>query len=162
MMKQQPKAETNPLARREGLVIRELADEVLVYDLDRDRAHCLNQTAAFIWQCCDGRTSTAEIARALGKGVSAPVDEKLVWLALDQLADNNLLKRRLVTPSSLAGINRRQMVRTLGLAAVVAVPLVTSIVAPTAVQAATCFGAGHACASGPQCCSTICNINVCV
>jgi len=32
MMKQQPKAETNPLARREGLVIRELGDEVLVYD----------------------------------------------------------------------------------------------------------------------------------
>src|SRR5437016_12201173 len=117
MMKQQPKAETSPLARREGLVIRELADEVLVYDLGRDRAHCLNQTAAFIWQCCDGRTSTAEIARALGKGVSAPVDEKLVWLALNQLADNNLLKRRLVTPQSLAGINRRQMVRTLGLAA---------------------------------------------
>ena len=62
-MKQQPKAETNPLARREGLVIRELADEVLVYDLDRDRAHCLNQTAAFIWQCCDGRTSTETVRR---------------------------------------------------------------------------------------------------
>lgn len=160
-MKQQPKAETNPLARREGLVIRELADEVLVYDLDRDRAHCLNQTAALVWQRCDGRTSTGEIARALGKGASAPVDEKLVWLALDQLADNDLLKRRLVTPPSLAGINRRQMVRALGLAAVVAVPLVTSIVAPTAVQAATCFAAGHACASGPQCCSTICTANVC-
>ena len=31
-MKQQPEAETNPMARREGLVIRELADEVLVYE----------------------------------------------------------------------------------------------------------------------------------
>jgi hypothetical protein len=161
MMKQQPKAETNPLARREGLVIRELADEVLVYDLDRDRAHCLNQTAAFVWQRCDGRTSTGEIARALGKRVSTPVDEKLVWLALDQLAENDLLKCRLVTPPSLAGINRRQMVRVLGLAAVVAVPLVTSIVAPTAVQAATCFPMNHACASGPQCCSMACNSNVC-
>jgi hypothetical protein len=161
-MKQQPKADPNPLARREGLVIRELADEVLVYDLDRDRAHCLNQTAAFVWQCCDGRTSTGEIARALGKRVSAPVDEKLVWLALDQLADNDLLKRRLVTPPPLAGINRRQMVRTLGLAAVVAVPLVTSIVAPTAVQAATCLATGNACASGLQCCSALCNSNVCV
>jgi hypothetical protein len=160
-MKQQPKAETNPLARREGLVIRELADEVLVYDLDRDRAHCLNQTAASVWQCCDGRTSTAEIARALGKRVGAPVDEKLVWLALDQLAENDLLEIRPFTPPSLAGLNRRQLVRVLGLAAVVAVPLVTSIVAPTAVQAGTCFAAGHACASGPQCCSTICSANVC-
>ena len=160
-MKQQPRSKTNPLARREGLVIRELADEVLVYDLDRDRAHCLNQTAAFVWQRCDGRTSTVEIARALGKRAGAPVDEKLIWLALDQLSEHDLLKRRSPAPPSLAGIDRRQMVRVLGLAAVVAVPVVTSIVAPTAVQAATCFPTGHACASGPQCCSTICNANVC-
>ena len=50
----------------------------------------------------------------------------------------------------------------LGLGAIVAVPLVTSIVAPTAAQAATCFPSGHACASGPQCCSNLCNANVCV
>jgi hypothetical protein len=67
-----------------------------------------------------------------------------------------------IAPRSLAGINRRQMVRTLGLAAVIAVPLVSSIVAPTAAQAATCFPTGHACASGPQCCSNLCNSNVCV
>ena len=58
----QARNQTKPLARKEGLVIQELPDEVLVYDLDRDRAHCLNQTAAFVWQRCDGRTSTVEIA----------------------------------------------------------------------------------------------------
>jgi hypothetical protein len=48
------------------------------------------------------------------------------------------------------------------LAAVVAVPLITSIVAPTAAEAASCFGSGHSCASSSQCCSGICNSNACV
>jgi hypothetical protein len=41
-MMKQARRQTKPLARKEGLVIQELPDEVLVYDLDRDRAHCLN------------------------------------------------------------------------------------------------------------------------
>ncbi|PYS79821.1 MAG: hypothetical protein DMF70_12375, partial [Acidobacteria bacterium] len=68
-MMKQASNQTKPLARKEGLVIQELPDEVLVYDLDRDRAHCLNETAAFVWQRCDGRTSTVEIARSLGQKV---------------------------------------------------------------------------------------------
>jgi hypothetical protein len=141
-----------PLARKEGLVIERLPDEVLVYDIERDRAHCLNETAAFVWQSCDGRTTTKEMARLLGKRVSAVVDEKVVWLALDQLGRSHLLKRRPNAPVSIAGINRREMVRALGLAAVVAVPVVTSIVAPTPVQAVTCKGEGTACSDTAECC----------
>jgi hypothetical protein len=152
---------TRPLARKQDLLVRELPNEVLVYDRERDRAHCLNETAAFVWKRCDGRNTPQDIARLLSKKVSSPVDENIIWLALDQLADNNLLKRQAVGSPSLAGINRRQMVRGLGLAAVVAVPLVTSIVAPTAAEAATCKPAGQPCASGPQCCSGLCNANVC-
>ena len=151
-----------PLGRKQDLLVRELPGEVLVYDSARDRAHCLNETAAFVWRCCDGRNTPQDIALMLGKKANSTVDERIVWLALNQLADHDLLKHRPATPPSLLGINRRQMVRVLGLGAIVAVPLVTSIVAPTAAQAATCFPAGHACASGPQCCSNLCNSNVCV
>ena len=152
---------TRPLARKQDLLVRELPNEVLVYDRERDRAHCLNETAAFVWKRCDGRRTPKDIARLLSKEVNSAVDENIIWLALDQLADNNLLKRQASGSPSLAGINRRQMVRGLGLAAVVAVPLVTSIVAPTAAQAATCRPAGQPCAAGPQCCSNVCNANVC-
>ena len=142
-----------PLARKEGLIVEELPDEVLVYDLDRDRAHCLNETAAFIWQRCDGRTTAKEIAASLGKKVSAPVDEKLVWLGLNQLERNNLLARRAVPPPMLLGMNRREMVRALGIAAAVAVPVVTSMVAPEPAQAATCIPAGQSgCVNASQCC----------
>ena len=145
-----------PLARKEGLIVEELPDEVLVYDLDRDRAHCLNDTAAFVWRRCDGRTTAKEIAASLGKKVSVPVDEKLVWLALDQLDQNNLLARRAVPPPALLGMNRREMVRALGIAAAVAVPVITSIVAPQPAQAATCIPAGQSgCANASQCCPPV-------
>ena len=145
-------AQTKPLARKEGLVIQELPDEVLVYDLERDRAHCLNETAAFVWQRCDGRTSTVEIARSLGKKVNAPVDEKVVWFAIDQLGRNHLMTTP-VPPQLVAGMNRREMVRVLGIAAAVAGPVVASIVAPTPAQATTCVGSGGSCAGGQICCA---------
>lgn len=147
---------TKPVARKEGLVVQELPDEVLVYDLDRDKAHCLNQTAAMVWQHCDGTASTAEIARSMGDKLQTPVDEKVVWLALDQLGRNELLATQPVPPSFLAGLNRREMVRVLGIAAAVAIPVVTSIVAPTPAQANSCIPSGGSCTSGAQCCSGIC------
>jgi len=153
---------TKPVARKEGLVIQELPDEVLVYDLDRDRAHCLNETAAFVWQHCDGRTSTVEIARSLSRKVNAPVDEKIVWFAIDQLGRNHLMASLPVPPQSVAGLNRREMVRVLGIAAAVAVPVVASIVAPTPAQATTCVGNGGSCAGGQICCAGLnCVANTC-
>ena len=152
-----------PLARKDGLVIQELPDEVLVYDLDSDRAHCLNQTAAFVWQRCDGRNTTAQIARKLGQQFDCPVDEKIVWLALDQLGRNHLLERQPIPPPALMGMNRRAMVRALGLAAVVAVPVVTSIVAPTPTQAATCTPQNGSCTASAECCAGLtCQSNVCL
>lgn len=72
-----------PRARRENLVIRELPDELLVYDLDKDDGHCLNWTAAFVWKHCDGRTSVPEIARRLGQESRSEINEKVIWLAAE-------------------------------------------------------------------------------
>jgi Coenzyme PQQ synthesis protein D (PqqD) len=146
-----------PIARKQGLVIQDLPDEVLVYDRDRDHAHCLNQTAAFVWQRCDGKNTTAQIAQSLGHQFNCTVDEKIVWLALDQLGKNHLLDRQAALPPTLMGMNRRSVMRALGLAAVVAVPLVTSIVAPTPAQAATCKPTGASCAVPAECCSGLCS-----
>ena len=37
-----------PVARKEGLVIQETSNEVLVYDLTINKAFCLNQTSAIV------------------------------------------------------------------------------------------------------------------
>src|SRR3954465_16044536 len=117
-----------PRARKDRLVVQELGDETLVYDLDRDRAHCLNQTAGFVWRRCDGRATARDIAQALGKSVDGQVEETLVWLAIDQLARHHLLQEIPPPLKNFAGMNRRELVRALGLSAAVAVPVVASIV----------------------------------
>ncbi len=161
-MKQQNAGGRVPRARTEGLVIQELPDEVLVYDRDRDKAHCLNQTAALVWRYCDGKTSVTNMARRLERDLKTErVDEKVVWYALGQLSKDHLLEEDLVSPALLTGMSRREMVRVLGVAAVVAIPLVTSIVAPTPAQAATCLNSGSACTGSAQCCSGICNAGIC-
>jgi hypothetical protein len=149
--------EKMPQARRSGLIIQEVDSEILIYDQDTNKAHCLNQTAAKVWKYCDGETTLADACSALSRDLETPVDEKLVWYAVDQFSKDNLLEKEIEPPAFIiAGMNRRQMVRTLGLAAVVAVPLVTSIVAPTPVQAATCLAPGQPCTAAAQCCSGLC------
>lgn len=151
-----------PRARTEGLVIQELPDEVLVYDRNRDKAHCLNQTAALVWKYCDGNTTVPSMAKKLEHDLKTErVDEKVVWYALGQLSKDNLLEENFAAPALMSGLTRREMVRVLGLAAVVAVPVVTSIVAPTPAQAATCLPSGSSCTSSAQCCSGVCNVGTC-
>jgi hypothetical protein len=151
-----------PQARTEGLVIRQLPEEVLVYDLDRDKAHCLNQTAALVWQHCDGQTSVAELVQILEQEMHTPVPAEVVWLALQQLGKARLLTERVEGPGGSARLSRREVMRRLGWAAAVTAPLVTSIVAPTASQAASCLSSGSACTAAAQCCSGGCINSVCL
>ncbi len=105
-----------PQARRSGLIIQELDSEILIYDQDTNKAHCLNHTAAKVWKYCDGETTLADACSALSRDLETPVDEKLVWYAVDQFSKDNLLEKEIEPPAFIiAGMNRRQMVRTLGL-----------------------------------------------
>ena len=147
-----------PLMRKDALVIDELPDEVLVYDLDRHKAHCLNHTAALVWRRCDGRTSAPEIARQLSLHLDAPFPEELVWEALRQLAQFHLLEESVSLLTQFEQPSRRQMMRRLGLAAAIAVPVITSMVVPTAAEAATCIQSGSPCSPTILCCSPLgCN-----
>jgi len=150
-----------PRARKEGLLVRELDDELLVYDRTRHRAHCLNQTAALVWRRCDGSTSVSQIARLLRMETNSEVDEAVVSIACDQLARAHLLQSKTRKWSAQSGISRRELVLRMGTAAAIALPVVSSIVAPEAVQAATCLGSGQVCSTGPQCCSFVCSGGMC-
>jgi len=154
-MKRTPHSQL-PRLRAEDLVIHDLPDEVLVYDKVRDQAHCLNETAALVWRACDGQLAPEEIARKLTRQLGAAVSEELVLLALAELEKIHLLERHESLPATSAGLSRRQLVRTLGLAAAVALPVVTTITVPTPAQAATCTPPGQPCNPVKLCC-TSCN-----
>lgn len=136
-----------PKARTEQLIVKEVDGEVLVYDQTTDRAHCLNSTAAKVWKKCDGDKSLSDIRASLADEVGAPVDEGVVWLALDQLKQFKLLAEVPSAPAVFAGMTRRQVMRNIGVAAV-ALPVVISIIAPNAVSAASC---GQVCGSPADC-----------
>jgi len=131
-----------PRARTENLVVREVDDETLVYDIERDEAHCLNQTAALIWKRCDGKTTATQAARALGKELDTTVDADLVWLAVRQLQRFHLVGAAGESPS----VSRRELVLKYAPLAL-ALPVIVSITAPTTVQAASCAGLGQSCAT---------------
>jgi len=150
-----------PEARRVGLVVQELSGEVLVYDRERNKAHCLNSTAARVWGYCDGKTSVAQIARAIEGEINAPVDEDVIWLGVEQLSKTHLLQEGAKIPEHKSGLSRREVMRRIGLAAAVALPVVTSIIAPSAAQAANCLPSGSACTASAQCCSGLCNVTTC-
>jgi hypothetical protein len=121
-----------PVARQDGLVVRELPDETLVYDLRANKAHCLNRAAALVWRLCDGRTGLAELAAALREELGVPDGEAAARLALRQLSRRGLLERPAVEDGS-DRMGRREALRKL--AVLGALPLVMTVAAPHASSA---------------------------
>jgi hypothetical protein len=155
------------LARKDDLVVQEMPDEVLVYDIKSHKAHCLNLIAAFVWNHCDGRMTPTEIAGLMEQEWREPVGEDVVWMALKQLSKANLLQEQIAMPVSRAGMTRRGMMQKVGLGALLT-PMVMTVIAPTAAQAATACvpnatgckpngnQPGNACISSSECCSCCC------
>src|SRR5215208_3742625 len=110
-----------PTARKSGLVIQEVTNEVLVFDLESNKAHCLNDTAAMVWKSCDGKTSVPEIAKFIGKETGKNVQDDLVWLAIDQLTENHLLENAIA--DRFKGETRRKVIKKIGLASMIALPV---------------------------------------
>jgi len=141
------------MARTEDLVVRELPDETLVYDVQRHKAHCLNRTAALVWRACDGHTSIPEIAARVSRELDLPNDEAMVQAALAQLGKAHLLAQG---PPHTDRSSRRQALGRLGWG--LAAPAVVSIIAPTLAEAVTCVAKADCenvgtCSQGPdQCC----------
>jgi len=123
-----------PKARKNDLVTRQIPGELLVYDLKRHKAYCLNDTAAAVWKGCDGKRTVSELAFKLQQDQKSPVDEKIVWLALDQLEKSYLLQTKAARPIGLPALSRRGLIRA-GIITAIALPLVTMITTPTAAQA---------------------------
>lgn len=124
-----------PLSRKEDIVIQEADGEVLIYDMSKNKAFCLNETSALVWQMCDGNKSVSEISKGISKKLGAPSNEDLVWLAIDQLKKENLIANSEELSSNFEGMSRREVIKKVGLGTMIALPIVTGLVAPTAVHA---------------------------
>jgi hypothetical protein len=132
-----------PAARSTGLLIREVGDETLVYDLEHHEAHCLNRTAALVLAHADGRRSVADIAVAVAVAAESrsPVDEAAVRVAIEKLSEARLLEGSAAPArESAPSPGRREALRRVGLGVALLAPVVTSVLVPTPAEAAaTCI-----------------------
>ena len=155
----QPDFAAKPCAKRDKLVVRRFGGDLMVYDRDLDHASCLNGFAADVWERCDGQSSIAEIAQQIAAATGNPVDERAVWLAVEQLSRSRLLEQPVKAPTAVFGSKKgRQRVRQALGAAAAALPAVMSIVIPTVAGAQSCLPSVSPCnlANPGACCSLTC------
>jgi hypothetical protein len=117
--------------RPERTSVQAIGEETLVYDEIHHRAWCLNRSSACIWQLCDGQNTVQQIATAASVELDAPVTEDIVLLALAELNEKDLLEMETVALLP-EGVTRREMISRAGLAAAALLPVVASILAPSA------------------------------
>jgi hypothetical protein len=146
--------ESTPLARTSDIVVLEVQDETLVYDLRISQAHCLNETAASVWKHCDGKNTASDISKLIGLEHNTLVSDDFVQLALDQLWERSLLADGVVKAPSAS--SRREMIKRVGMATVIAAPIVASILVPSSVHAAGSCSCGSpgACITQSMCPNT--------
>jgi len=130
-----------PDARRDWLLLEDLGDELVIYDVQRHRAHQLNRTAALVWRSCDGHKTVPELRKILQTELDPALDEVIVWQALDRLRRARLLREPVSRPTSVGTMTRRQALRKLGRTTALAllVPAVISVTAPLPLQAGATF-----------------------
>jgi len=136
--------------KRKDAIVRQLCDELLVYDKATNKAHCLNESAAEIWNLCDGKRTVAEIVPLLKKKAKAPTD--VLWMALLKLEKAGLLQNNVPLSGPVCTLSRREASRRVGAtAAALAVPVIASILVPKAEAAVSCSTLGGVCNPRPCC-----------
>lgn len=80
--------------RRADVTTRDVNGETLILDRKHEDVHQLNRSASYVWQCCDGRMSTHEIAIAMAKDFSLDLEvaERDVADLITKLAALGLLE----------------------------------------------------------------------
>ncbi len=148
-----------PVRRTTGLLESQVGDELVLYDVEDDRAHALNASALSLWRACDGTADVAVLARRLA------IESELVWYGLRELDRQGLLISPLPAGTGDRRIGRREMLKkvAVGSAIGLAVPTILSVVAADPAAAVTCKAQGQRCLgiAGSNCGNTAPQSNCC-
>jgi hypothetical protein len=80
--------------KREDLLLKEVEEELILYDPRSGESFLLNGTAAVVFQLCDGQTPVSSIAREIVSVLSAPSETVLadVQRVVKELAEKGLVE----------------------------------------------------------------------
>jgi len=115
--------------RVEDLLSERVDGELLVIKRSTHEAHALNETAAIVFDLCDGSMSRAAMADEVARRTGLPADESVVDLALMDLVEAGLVT---VDDEGPQSITRRTLIRRLALpaAAIALLPVVETVLLP--------------------------------
>jgi hypothetical protein len=80
-----------PRARTTAIILEEVDGEFLLYDLERDRAHCLKDAIAAVWRHADGKTPIDILIARVRQDSTQEISDDVVWGALETLSEVHLL-----------------------------------------------------------------------
>jgi len=126
----------NALARTDNIFIQSLPSEVILYDGNSHRAHCVNETVFKVWQNADGSKSVDELAKLMSRDLNATCSREIVLLALEDLRTANLLQD-VAAPKNVELPSRRDIARKLSIGglSLSLLPFIASMVVPTPAMA---------------------------
>lgn len=117
-----------PSSRTADVIVQEIDGEVLIYDLNSHQALALNETASKVWNLLDGKSTISDIAE------TAQIPVEIVMLSIDELQKKDLLEEKVEMGLAKDRVSRRKMLASVA-ASAVALPVIASIIAPTAAHA---------------------------
>jgi hypothetical protein len=131
----------------QGLIVERLPGELLVYDEERDEAHCLHAEAAAVFDLINGSRTPAELAALASEHLPQAVSQTRVEEVLAELSARHLLAGG---EAAGDGLSRRDLIQRGALtgAGVAGAALITSVAAP--VPAAAQTGGGE-CPTAEHC-----------
>ncbi len=150
-----------PKARVDKLVVKDFDDDILVYDLENHQAHHLNKSLSIVWRCCDGETTTGQVAKLLSETLNTRIEEDFVRVGLDELRKANLLDDQDNSPG-FASLSRREVLFRYSLPTVL-LPLVMTLIAPKSIHAQSCVTTFADCTpTGIPCCDASVTCSPCI
>ena len=153
---------TGPKARKNDLSITTIGDETVVFDRLSNKASCLNAVTTTVWQACDGDSDDVKLLNALRNAGFQDVSEETVWVALDQLNQAELLDSSFNIADVLPhDLSRREMLRSLGKVAGVALPVLSTVAIQPPLAAASGGQPGDSCTLPSDCISGVCTGGLC-
>ncbi len=115
--------------RTDGLICQTIGDELLLYDKETSKCHCLGKEAALLWLLLETELTAPQLVEELERKYPDLVGKGklLVDATLADLAASNLLAERNSELPGRLSASRRKLIKSMGLLLVasVAVPLPT-------------------------------------
>ncbi len=151
---------------RPGLLRHHLDGQVLIYDAREDRVHLLDPTTGHVFELLEQGGRTREgIVGELATRMDAVESDSMLQLSLDELRKADLLEDSAPAMPALSELNRRDLLRKVGLAGAAAllVPAIATLTATPAYAQASCRAQGGLCVGsggGIPCCHPLTCQNV--